>query len=247
MLKSFLLDICLCVCFCSGYVRLFATLWTVDLQTPLSMGFSKQEYWSRLPCSPPRNLPQTGTEPTSPASPALQVDSLPLSPWGKKPLRMRFNSKICLRVVNKVEHFKIQCPPQNKEKGDGYGIGRHWLSNVYLKTFTGEKSWRKEEGQSSINDWPLFLGVLHTLVTGAPYLRWQCFYLVAQMVKNLPAIQQTWVQSLRREDSPEKGMATHCSTLAWKIPWTEESGGLQSMGSQRVGHDWATSIFTRAL
>ena len=57
------------------------------------------------------------------------------------------------------------------------------------------------------------------------------------MVKNLPAMQETWVQSLGREDYPEKGMATHCSTLAWKIPWTEEPGGLQSMGSQRVGHD----------
>ena len=57
------------------------------------------------------------------------------------------------------------------------------------------------------------------------------------MVKNLPAMQETWVQSLGREDYPEKEMATHCSTLAWKIPWTEEPGGLQSMGSQGVGHD----------
>ena len=52
---------------------------------------------------------------------------------------------------------------------------------------------------------------------------------------------ETWVQSLSREDLLEKEMATHSSTLAWKIPWTEESGRLQSMGSQTVRHDWATS------
>ena len=61
------------------------------------------------------------------------------------------------------------------------------------------------------------------------------------MVKNLPAMQETWVQSLGREDPLEKGMATHSSILAWRIPWTEKTGGLQSMGSQRVRHDWATS------
>ena len=61
--------------------------------------------------------------------------------------------------------------------------------------------------------------------------------LVAQKVKNLPAMQETWVQSLGREDPLEKGMATHSSILAWRIPWTKEPGGLQFMGLQRVGHD----------
>ena len=87
---------------------------------------------------------------------------------------------------------------------------------------------------------------------------------MAQAVKHLPAIQETWFQSLGREDALEKEMATHSSTLArkitwtgnpgwlqmaphsstlaWKIPWMEEPGGLQSMGSQRVGHDWETSL-----
>ena len=60
---------------------------------------------------------------------------------------------------------------------------------------------------------------------------------VAQAVKNLPAVQETGVQSLGQEDPLEKGMATHSSILAWRIPWTEEPGGLQSMGSQRVRHD----------
>ena len=57
------------------------------------------------------------------------------------------------------------------------------------------------------------------------------------MVKNLPAMQETSVQSLGREDALEKGMVTHSSILAWRILWTEEPGGLQFMGSQRVGHD----------
>ena len=62
-------------------------------------------------------------------------------------------------------------------------------------------------------------------------------FLEAQMVKNLPAMQESWVQSLGQEDPLEKEMATYSSILAWGIPWTEESGGLQSMGSQRVRHD----------
>ena len=61
--------------------------------------------------------------------------------------------------------------------------------------------------------------------------------LLAQTVKCLPTMWETWVQSLGREDPLEKEMATHSSTLAWKIPWTEECGRLQSMGLQRVGHD----------
>ena len=70
---------------------------------------------------------------------------------------------------------------------------------------------------------------------------WMTTSLVAQMVKRLPAMWETQVRSLGGEDLLEKEMATHSSTLAWKIPWMEEPGGLQSMGSQRVGHDWATS------
>ena len=61
--------------------------------------------------------------------------------------------------------------------------------------------------------------------------------LVAQTVKNLPEMQETWVQSLGWDDPLEKEMATLSSILAWKTPWTEEPGGLQSMGSQRVGHN----------
>ena len=72
--------------------------------------------------------------------------------------------------------------------------------------------------------------------------------LVAQRLKCLPGMQETQVRSLGREDPLEKEMATHSCTLAWRIPWREEPGGLQSMGLQRVGHDWANSLhFTSAL
>ena len=68
--------------------------------------------------------------------------------------------------------------------------------------------------------------------------------LVAQMVKNLPATQETRVRSLDWEVPLEKGMAIHSSILAWRIPGIEKSGGLQSVGSQRVGHNWATNTHT---
>ena len=60
---------------------------------------------------------------------------------------------------------------------------------------------------------------------------------MAQRLKYLPLMRETWVRSLVQEDPLEKEMATHSSILAWRIPWTEEPGGLQSTGSQRVGHD----------
>ena len=75
-------------------------------------------------------------------------------------------------------------------------------------------------------------------------LRWAWASLLAQTVKNPPAVQETQVQSLGQEDAPEEEMATHSSILAWEIPWTEKPGGLQSVGSQRVGHDWATKQLT---
>ena len=69
----------------------------------------------------------------------------------------------------------------------------------------------------------------------SPWYNWAS--LVAQKVKNLPAVQETWVRSLGQEDPLEKGTATHSGILAWRIPWTEEPGGLQPTRSQRVRHD----------
>ena len=71
--------------------------------------------------------------------------------------------------------------------------------------------------------------------------------MVVQTVKNLLAMQETWIQSLSWENPLENGMATHSSILAWRIPWTEETGRLQSTGLQRVRHSWTTNTFTGAL
>ena len=73
---------------------------------------------------------------------------------------------------------------------------------------------------------------------GQLWLTWAS--LVAQLVKNLPAMRETWVQSLGWEDPLEEGMTTHSSFLAWRMPWTEGPGGLLSKGLQRVGNDWVT-------
>ena len=81
--------------------------------------------------------------------------------------------------------------------------------------------------------------------------KWPNFYLraslVAPMVKNLPAMQETHIKSLGWKDPLEKGMATYSSILAWKIPWKQELGELYSMGSQRVGHDWETKTYSQVL
>ena len=82
----------------------------------------------------------------------------------------------------------------------------------------------------------------YTMIKSYWYVHWAS--LVAQTLKNPLVMQETWVQSLGWKDLLEKGMATHSSILAWRIPWTEEPGGLQSMGSQRVGHNLATFPFT---
>ena len=76
-----------------------------------------------------------------------------------------------------------------------------------------------------------------TLTHRALIWPWLWASLVAQRLKRLPAMQETQVRSLSREDPLEKEMATHSSTLAWRIPWREQPGRLQSMGSQRIGHD----------
>ena len=82
----------------------------------------------------------------------------------------------------------------------------------------------------------------HLYVESKVWYKWT--YLVAQTVKNLPAMQEPFVLFLDQEDPLEKGMAIHSSILAWRIPWTEEPGRLQSMGLQKVWHDWACNTHT---
>ena len=95
-----------------------------------------------------------------------------------------------------------------------------------------------KESACNAGDWGSIPGSRRSPGEGKGYsLQFSWASLVAQTVKNLPAMQETQVLSLGQEDPLEKGMATHSSTLAWRIPWTEEPGELETMESQRVGHD----------
>ena len=100
----------------------------------------------------------------------------------------------------------------------------------------------KASGQSQPSYQPTFKGKRNR-----PHLLKECASLVAQSVKNLPGMQETWVQSLDLGDPLEKELATHSSILAWRIPWTEEPSRLQSMGLQKVGHDWAADSYYFSL
>ena len=101
------------------------------------------------------------------------------------------------------------------------GSGRWWRTGKPdVWQCMGSQNWTRLSDWTELSDWTTPRASL-----------------VAQKVKNLPAMQETWVWSLGWEDPLEKGMATHSSILVWRIPWTEEPARLQSMGSQRLGHD----------
>ena len=113
--KNFLKEILnLSVIICFSLVQFFATLWTVARQAPLSMGFSRQEYWSGLPCPPPGDLPYTGIKPKSPVFPAFQVDSLPPVPPGKPIIFLRMIFSILVTELqnwcfNFVAFYSFKC------------------------------------------------------------------------------------------------------------------------------------------
>ena len=104
------------------------------------------------------------------------------------------------------------------------------------RSLVGYSPWGGKESDMTKVTWACMLA---TSIYKTDKQRGPTASLVAQLVKDLPATQETWVRSLGREDSQEEGITTHSSILASKSPWTEEPGGLQSMGSQRVEHDWA--------
>ena len=115
----------------------------------------------------------------------------------------------------------------------GYGF---WLFGSFPDSSAGKES------TCNAGDPGLILGSGRSTGKGIGYpLQYSWASLVAQLVKNPPAMWETWVWSLGWEYPLEKGKATYSSILAWRIPWTEEPGGVQSMGSQRVEHDWATN------
>ena len=97
---KFYIRTCMCVCACAhslSHVWLFVTLWAIAHQAPLSMGFSRQEYWSGLPCRLPENVPSPGVEPTSPA---LQADSVPLSHWGSPHMCMNGQKGVFVIIIS---------------------------------------------------------------------------------------------------------------------------------------------------
>ena len=112
-----------------------------------------------------------------------------------------------------------------------YGHGQFTLCQCCLKMHVVLGAWCQS----------LSFETSHSLISMLLVAIW--IFPVAQMVKNLPAIQNTWVRSLGQKDSLEKEMTMHSSILVWRIPWTEKPGGPQSMWSQRVGHDWATNYY----
>ena len=109
---------------------------------------------------------------------------------------------------------------------------------------------RSETCHSKISLWHVHYFELKTIEAGKTQEEILTFhlttlaFLVAQMVKNPPVMEETQIWSLGREDPLEKGLVTHFSILAWRIPWTEEPGRLQSVGLQRAGHDWVTNTHT---
>ena len=109
----------------------------------------------------------------------------------------------------------------------------YWISTWWLRS-----SWLDTGTTLPHETAVLFLGVQRYLPQNSDGI------LMAQMVKKPPTMQETWVRSQGWEDPLEKGMTTHSSILAQRIPWIEKPGRLQSTGSQRVGHDWATTHST---
>ena len=113
-----------------------------------------------------------------------------------------------------------------------------WLDGITSSMDMSLSKLQEFTGGSKLPGRPGMLQSIESQRDMTEWLNWT--ELVAQMVKNPPAMWETWVRSLGWEDPLEEDMATHSSILAWRIPWTEEPGELQSIGSERVGHDWAT-------
>ena len=115
------------------------------------------------------------------------------------------------------------------------------IRKAYLQTLGFPGSSAGKESASKVGNLSSIPGLWRFLGEGIGYpLQYSWASLVVQIVKNPPEMQEAWVWYLGWEDPLEEGMTTHCSILAWRIPWTVKPGGLQSMGSQRVGHNWTT-------
>ena len=278
-----------------SHVWLMMHPWTVACQAPLSMEFSRQEYWSGLPHPPPGDLPYSGIRPVSFTLPALASGFFTSSTTWEAPVNSRsrvFRGVFCFcshfwwvtllhgwdsanlsRACSEVcIHFVLF--------GLGRLAGRRWHhSNFWWVTGREHVCHRSliiQQVQSCPTVWPhrwqptrllhpwdspgkntgagchFLLQCIHasqvtSAVSDSFFICQGCWgLLVAQIVKNSPAMQETQVLSLSQEDPLEKEMANHSSILAWEIPWTEKPGRLQSIGLQKFGHDWVSTHFKRS-
>ena len=190
-------------------------------QAPPSMGFSRQEHWSGLPFPSPMHESEKWKW-----SHSVVSDSA--TPWTAA----------------------YQAPPSTGFPRQEYWSGVPSPSPNTLLGILKDVIWllfqRNVKISSEISTYERIRDKCELSLHTHLVLVHQLSHLFSRgsVVKNLPAIQETLVQSLGQEDPLEKGMATHSSILAWRIPWTEEHSGLQSMGLQRIRHDWVTNIFT---
>ena len=211
-----------------SHVLLFATPWTAARQASLSFTIS----WSLL-----KRMP---VESVMPSNCLILYHPLFLLPSVIPSIRVFSNeSALCIRWL-KYWSFSFSISPSNEYSG---------LISFRIDWFDFHAVQGMLKSHHSSKASILWCSVFFMVQLSHPYMTTEktialaiWILLVAQTVKSLPAMQETWVQSLGREDLLEKEMATHSSILAWKILWTEESGGLQSTGSQRVRHDWWTSL-----
>ena len=146
-------------------------------------------------------------------------------PWSWKKLINRSLSSVELGDQNEMLSHPVTIEKPNKKKRDS-----SFLANT--------QQWKTMDGLCLLYLsqllFPLYESVFFPFPCGDLYVAHQ----KRLVVKNLPAVQETWVLFLGWEDPLEESMATHCSNLACEIPWTEDAGGLNSMGSQRIRHDW---------
>ena len=152
-------------------------------------------------------------------------------------------SSLLVRIIRfKKRLSSLHHPLGCEGSGSAFSQQMIWAPTVYQTLFYihGETAFRQEVTPLALKKLAFKRIIKHFLDASL----WPQAPLVAQMVKNPPSVREIWIRSLGWEDPLEEGMETHSSILAWTIPWTEEPGKLQSMGSQRVRYDWTTKHST---
>ena len=147
---------------------------------------------------------------------------------------MNFQCSVCSDYYS---HFLNEETVEDSWRNDPANKWPWWPSKGLSQSQTSAAGFKTSLFQHSVASTAYLTSLcLGFLTSGNHRIKVLGASLVAQMVKNLPSMQETWVQSLGQEDPLEKEMVHHSSILAWRIPWTEEPGGLQLRGAQRVGH-----------